>query len=160
MLEVDLVNNSNAGRNDTEGLECLLAPFEKLVALTVALELHVEVQLHRLGPTVVVDLNGVVDDKVHGNERFDDAGLSTQACHGGAHGRKIDEKRNSREVLKHDAGNDEGDLLGCRCLGAPCREGPDILLMNFPAVAVAKNRLEHHADGEGKARDRSHPLFL
>ena len=160
ILEIDLVDDADAGRDDAEGLERLLAPLEELVALAVALELHVEVELHRVGPAVVVDLDGVIDDEIDGNKRLDDAGLAAETGHGAAHRGEIDQEGNPGEVLKDDAGNDERNLLGRGRLRIPCGEGANILLMNLAAVAVAEHGLEHHADGEGETGDLPDALLL
>ena len=160
VLEVDLVNDADAGRDNAEGLEGLLAPLEELVALSVAPELHVEVQLHRIGPAVVIDLDGVVDDEVDRNEGLDDAGLAAEAGDGTAHGGEIDKEGDAGEVLEDDAGDDEGDLLGGRGLGVPGGQGLDVLLMHLASVAVTQNRLEDHADRVGEAGDLSESLLL
>ena len=149
ILEVHLVDNADAGRDDAEGLEGLLAPLEEFVSLAVAAELHVEVQLHRIGPAVVVDLDGVIDHKINGNKRLDDAGLPAKAGHGAAHGGEIDQQGHSGEVLKHDAGHHEGNLLGGWSLCIPGGESLHILLMHLASVAVAEHRLKHHADRVG-----------
>ena len=47
-LEVDLVDDTAAGRDGTEVVEALLAPLEELVSLEVALVLNLEVALTRI----------------------------------------------------------------------------------------------------------------
>ena len=49
VLEIDLVDDADAGRDDLEGLERLLAPLEEFVALAVAVELEFEIARHRVG---------------------------------------------------------------------------------------------------------------
>ena len=49
VFEIDLVDDADAGRHDLEGLERLLAPLEKFVALAVAVELEFEIADHRVG---------------------------------------------------------------------------------------------------------------
>jgi hypothetical protein len=151
IFQVHLVNDADAGRHHTKSFEGLLTPLQKLVALAVAPELHVEVQLHRVGPAVIVDLHGVIHDKVNRDQRLDDAGLPAQAGHRTAHGGEIHQQGNSREVLQNDAGNDERNLLRSRSLGIPSRKSLHILVMDFLAVAVAQDRLQHHADRKRKA---------
>ncbi len=57
ILKVHLVHDADAGRHDAESFEGLLAPFEELVALAVALEFHVEVELERIGGAVEINLH-------------------------------------------------------------------------------------------------------
>ena len=49
IFEVHLMNDSDAGRDELERFERLLAPLQKLVAFAVALELHFQVELQRFG---------------------------------------------------------------------------------------------------------------
>ena len=67
-------HDAGGGRDDAEVVEGLLAPLEELVALAVALELHVDVVVHGIGLPKSVDLHGVVDDQVDGDQRVDLAG--------------------------------------------------------------------------------------
>ena len=76
VFQIDLMDNADSGRDDSKGFKCLLTPFEKLVPLAVALELHLEVQLHCIRPTVIVHLHGVIDDEVDRDKRFDDTSLA------------------------------------------------------------------------------------
>jgi hypothetical protein len=48
VLEVDLVHDAEARRHDAEGVEGLHAPLHELVALAVALELQLHVQVERV----------------------------------------------------------------------------------------------------------------
>ena len=57
VLEIDLVDDADAGRDHLEGLEGSHAPFEKAVALLIALELALEVQAQGLLGAVIVDLD-------------------------------------------------------------------------------------------------------
>ena len=43
VFQIDLMHDADAGRNDLERVERLHAPFEKLVALAVALEFHFQI---------------------------------------------------------------------------------------------------------------------
>ena len=83
----------------------------------------------------------MINDEIDGNKRLDDARFAAEARHGAAHRCEIDQEGNPGEVLKDDAGDDEGNLLGSRRLGIPCGEGANILLMNLAAVAVAEHGL-------------------
>ena len=114
VLEVHLVDDADAGRHDLERVERLHAPFQELVALGVALELDLHVEVERVGRAVVVDLHRVVDDEVDRHERLDD--LRVRAQFGGdvAHRGEIDEQRHAGEVLQHDARDDERNLVGTR----------------------------------------------
>ncbi len=72
ILEIHLVDDADAGRDEAEGLEGLLAPLEELVALAVALEFHLHVELERLRGAGEIHLHGVIDHEVDRDERLDD----------------------------------------------------------------------------------------
>jgi hypothetical protein len=71
VLEVDLVDDAGGGRHHGEVVEGLLAPLQELVALAVALELALGVELQGRRVAEGVHLDGVVDDEVHRHERVD-----------------------------------------------------------------------------------------
>jgi len=48
IFQVDLVDDADAGRHDLERVERLHAPFEKLVALAIAPEFHLQIFLQRI----------------------------------------------------------------------------------------------------------------
>ena len=146
VLEVDLVDDADSGRHDAEAVECLHPPFQKLIALLVALELDVHVELQRIGTIGVVDLHGVVDDEVDRHERLDDLWVGAGAAGRGTHGREVDEQRDAGEILQQHAGHHERDLV--RPLGTrlPVGQRADIVLGDLPAVNVAEHRFEDDAD--------------
>ena len=51
VFEIHLVDDAGAGRHDAEVVERLLAPAEEFVALAVARELHVDVELAARRPS-------------------------------------------------------------------------------------------------------------
>ena len=138
VFEVHLVDDADAGRDHFEGIEGLLAPFEELVALAVAVEFEVEVFLQRVGAAGVIDLHGVVDDEIDGDQRLDHFRVLAHAIDGGAHRGEIDEERHAGEVLEHDAGDDEGDFIVAGRLGVVVGEVGDVLFRDFEPVLVAE----------------------
>jgi hypothetical protein len=71
VFEVDLVHDAEARRHHAEGVEGLHAPLEELVALAVALELQLHVEVERVLRAVVVDHDRVVHHQIHRHQRFD-----------------------------------------------------------------------------------------
>ena len=71
IFEVDLVADAHAGGNGGEVAEGSLAPLEEGVALAVALEFEERVGVVGCGGAEFVDLDGVVDDQLGGDERVD-----------------------------------------------------------------------------------------
>ena len=128
VFEIHLVHDAGAGRHDAEIVERLLAPAEELVALAVAGELHVDVELQRVGRVEVVDLHRVVDDQVDRDERVDLFRVAAEPLHGGAHGGQIDDAGHAGEILQHDAGRLEGNFDLSRGGGLPAGECFDVVL--------------------------------
>ncbi|MOA06091.1 hypothetical protein D3C78_1257130 [compost metagenome] len=145
VLEVDLVDDAEARRHDAESVEGLHAPFHELVALLVALELQLHVQVQRFLRAVVVDHDGVVHDQVHRHQRLDGFGLLAQARGHAAHRRQVGQQRHAGEVLQHHARHDERDFLGARALRLPLGELAHMLGRDLLAVAMAQHGFEHDA---------------
>ena len=160
VLEVDLVDDADAGGDDVEGPEGLLAPLEEFVALAVAdeLDLHVAVQ-GGLG-SGEVHLDAVVDDEVHRDKGLDDGGVGAGLRGGGAHGGEVHDEGDAGEVLEDDAGDGEGDFVGAGGAGFPVGEVADVLLGDFLSVEVAQEGLQDNADGDGEAGDVGAGGFL
>jgi len=153
VLQVDLVHDADARRDDPESVEGLRSPLQELVALLVALELHVHVELQRVGTIRVVDLYGVIDDQIDRHERLDDLCVLAEAVGGGAHGGEVDEERHAGEVLQQDARDHERDLLGALGVRRPVRQRGHVLFVDLPTIDVAQDRFEDDADGNRELRD-------
>src|SRR5581483_5427104 len=99
-LQVHLVADAETRWHDPQAVECLRPPLEEPVALAVAAELHLHIELECLIPAEVVDLDRVIDDEVDGNQRLHSRNVMTAARHRGAHRGEIDEERYAGEVLQ------------------------------------------------------------
>ena len=151
VLDVDLVDDAGAGRDDLELAERRLAPAQELVALLVALVLQLHVLLERVGRAEEVGDDGVVDDQLGGRERVDVLGVAPELGDGLAHGGEVDDARDTGEVLHHDAAGDVLDLavgLGRR---VPVRQRADAGLGGDEAVLGTQEVLEQHLEAERQA---------
>ena len=153
VLEVDLVHDADRRRDDAEGLERLHAPLEEFVALGVATEFLAQVLEEGGGGAGAVDLHGVVDDEVDGDERFDHGGVLAELGDGFAHGGEVDKERHPGEVLQHDARDDERDLGVDGLRGVPGGERLHVVLGDRDPVAITQYGFEDEADGDRQARD-------
>jgi hypothetical protein len=151
VLEVDLVHDAEAGRHDAEGVERVHAPLHELVALLVAGELQLHVEVERLLVAEVVDHHRVVDHQVDRHQRLDR--LRVLAHLGGhvAHRGQVGQQRHAGEVLQHDASDDERDLVGALGGRLPAGELLDVLGRHLLAVAVAQHALQHDAHRDRQA---------
>ena len=153
IFEIHLVDDADAGRNDLEGLERLLAPLQQLVAFPVALELKINVLLKRGRGAEEIHLHRVIHHKVNRHERLDDGWVFAEALDSGTHRRQIHQQRHAGKVLQHDARDDEWDLLLGRRLGVPVGQRAHVALGDFLAVHVAQHGFEHDADADWQARN-------
>ena len=126
MLDVDLVHDAGAGRDDLEVVERTLAPAQELVALAVALVLDLDVALERLRSAEDVGDDGVVDDHLGGSERVDPRGVAAELAHGLTHRGQVDHARDAGEVLHDHARRGELDLLARVGVGVPAGKGLDV----------------------------------
>ncbi|MCY1373071.1 hypothetical protein D9M69_603210 [compost metagenome] len=89
VLQVHLVHDAEARRHDAKGVEGLHAPFHELVALAVALEFELHVEVERVLRAVVVDHHRVIHHQVHRHQRLDAFGVLAQALGHAAHGHQV-----------------------------------------------------------------------
>jgi len=154
VLEIDLVADAGAGRNDAEIVEGLGAPAQETVALDVALifELHIGAEGRIVAE--IVDDHRMVDHQIDGNQRIDLRGVAAQFLHGVAHGGQIDHGGHAGEILHQHAGRAEIDLVGRFALVLqPRGEGGDIFFFHRFAVFVAHQVLEQHTQCKRQARE-------
>ncbi len=148
VLDVDLVDDSGAGRDDLEVVERRLAPAKELVTLAVALVLDVGVALERILGAEQVGDDRVVDDHLGGRERVDLPGVAAEGGDCLTHGREVDDARNTGEVLHDDARRRELDLGIGLGGGVPAAEGVDVVGRDVRAVFGAKQVLEEDLQAE------------
>src|SRR6478672_4431886 len=149
VFEIDLVNDADPWRHETEGFERLLAPLQELVTLAVALELHLHVQPQRFRRTGEIDLDRMIDHQIDRHERLDDLRIASKLFHCAAHRRQIDHERNAGEILENDSRDDEGDFLLRRRLRFPVRQRLYILAPYFFPVAIPQHGFEHDPNADG-----------
>lgn len=151
VLDVHLVHDAGARRDDLEVVERRLAPAQELVALTVADVLEVDVALERVRAAGDVDLHGVVDDHLGGSQRVDPRGVATELGDGLTHGGEVDDARNTGEVLHDHAAWRELDLgVGLRC-GVPTCDGADVVRGDVGTVLRAQEVLGEDLEAEREA---------
>nr|GEU28369.1 hypothetical protein [Tanacetum cinerariifolium] len=160
VFQVDLVDDAEAWRHHAERVECLHAPFHELVALVIAREFQLHVQVQRLGLAEVVDGDRVVDDQVDRHQRLDLLGVDAHLVGDVAHRGQVGQQRHAGEVLQHDAGDNERDLVRTLGGGAPVGQLFDVFFGDFFAVAVAQDGLQHHTDRYRQAGDFGAQAFF
>ena len=160
VFQIDLMHDADAGRDYFESVEGLHAPFEELVTLAVALEFHVHVPRQRVARAGEIHLHGMVHHQVHRHQRLDDFGIPAQLDRRRAHGGQVHQQGNAREILQDNAGHDERDFLRARCVGLPLGQLAHAAFRDFFPVAIAQDRFQNQADGDGQLGNRPHPGLL
>ena len=154
VFEVDLVDDSHAGRDDAEVLERLLRPAEQRVPLAVALVLAGDVALVRLAVPEGVHLHRVIDDEVDRHERVDAHRVAAFAGDRGAHGCQVDDRRDTGEVLEEDPRRHERALaIGSGDGPVPARDRLHVALTDPGCAGVAHAVLEENLQGHREPRD-------
>ncbi len=142
VLDVHLVHDAGARRDDAESAERALAPAQELEALTVALELELHVLLEGVGAAEEVGDHGVVDDQLGGDEGVDLRRVAAELLHGFPHGGEVDHGRDAGQVLQDHPGRGELDLGIGLLLRVPVRQRFDVGGRYVDAVLVAEQVLQ------------------
>ena len=141
------------GRDDAEVVERLLAPAEELVALLVALELALGVDLEGAGVAEGVDLDGVVDDQIDGDERVDLRRVAAELVDRVPHRGEVDDGGDAGEVLHQDPGGWKGiSLLGSALAFQVAIVSTSSAVTPAPSSS-AQEVLEQDLQGVGKPGD-------
>ncbi|MNI58094.1 hypothetical protein D3C73_1131890 [compost metagenome] len=163
VFQVDLVDDAKARRHDAEGVKRLHAPLHELVALLVALEFQLHVQVQRILGAEVVDHDRVVDNQVDRHQGLDALGALAHLVSHRPHRGNVRQQRHAGEVLQHDPRHDEGDFIFAAGIGLPVGELLDVFFRDLLAVTVAQHGFQHdadryreplHIDAEGLAQRR------
>ena len=151
VFEVDLVDDAGFRRHGAEVLEGGLAPLQELVTFTVAIVFEDGVQVERIGAAEVIDLDGMVDDEVDGDERVGLLGVGAFGGERVAHGGQVDDAGHAGEVLQQHAGRHHVDVLG-GAGGVPFADVFGVGGFEGDAVFVADDVFKKDADGIRQAR--------
>src|SRR5690606_18227611 len=107
VLQINLVADAGAGRNDLETPESQLRPTQKAISLTVAGVFDREIAAKRLVRAKRLDDNRMINDQMRGNLTFDLVRIGAGLLQGFAHGRQILDDRQSSRIGHEHAGRTE-----------------------------------------------------
>ena len=145
VLDVHLVHDAGAGRDDAEAGEGVLAPAQELEALAVALELQLNVAGEGVRGAEEVGDHRVVDDQLGGDERVDLRRVAAERPHRLAHRGQVDDRGDAGQVLQDHPGRGELDLgVGLRLCGSQPARASMCSAVMLSAVLVAEQVLEQH----------------
>ena len=98
------MDNTVAGWNNSEVVECFLAPLKESKALLVTIEFDFFVLLFCVSISSDVDLHRMVNNEVNLTERIDFVRVTSKILHSGPHCSKIYNSRHSGEILEDHSG--------------------------------------------------------
>ena len=139
------MDNAGHRRNNAEVREYFLPPFEELIALMVALELHLGIALEGIRIGKEIHLHRVVNHQVNRHKRIDRFGIAAQAGNGSAHGSQVNHRRDAGKIL-HDHTRRQKRDAGTNASWFPTGNMLHIRLGDFLPIALAERRLKQDAD--------------
>jgi len=75
-----------------------------------------------------------IDYEIDGHQRFDQGGIAAETADRRTHGRKVDEQRNSGEILQQDSRDNKWDLVGALRVRPPvCEAAYVVFVMRCPS---------------------------
>src|ERR1041384_4059589 len=142
------MHNSDPRRDELESFERLLSPFEKLVTLPVALELHVQIEFQRARRPEEIYLYRVIDDEVNWYQWLDNFRLATQLRDRTSHRRKINNQRHAGEILQNNSRHNEWNFRVRWGFCLPVRQRLNIVAPDFFPIAIAQHRFENNPNAD------------
>ena len=99
IFQVDLMNDARSRWHDSEIAECALPPLQEFIALHIALKFLLVIDCQRNATAIRIDLHRMINHKIARNKRIDALGISTHSLHRTTHRSKINNARNTSEIL-------------------------------------------------------------
>src|SRR5690606_27212110 len=116
------------------------------ISLLLAFEFKLHIGRQRIGSSICVNHDRVVDNEIDGYERVDLLRIAAGAMNGVTHGSQVDDNRNTGEVLQHDARRNEWNLLVGVLIRCPASYLLDMLLSNRASIELTDRCFEQHAN--------------
>src|SRR5207247_8023888 len=160
IFQIHLVNDADPWRNELERFERLLSPFQKLIALAVALEFHFQIELKGSRRTEEIHLHRVIDHQIDRHEWLNDFGVAAESLDCAAHRGQIDNQRHAGEILENDTCHDEWNFFVRRLLRVPVCQRFYIFAPDFLAVTIAQYRFEHDPNAHRQPRNFTDTLLF
>jgi len=153
IFKIDLMDDTRSGRNNQEVVEGILSPLQEFESFVVSLEFHLFVLFKGIGGSGKIDLDGVINNEIDRAKGINLIRASSESDHSISHGSKINNGRDTSEILKDDSGGLEGDFNTSSGILFPIEDLVDIRFLDGEVVTVSDGTLEEDSDGEGELLD-------
>ena len=159
IFEIYLVADSRVWRHYLEIVKCGLTPAQKCISLHVALKFQLRVEPESIDAAKIIDLHGMVDDQLGGEQRIDALGISAHALHRFAHCSQIDDCRHTSKILQQHPRGHEGNFFFSRS-GTPIGQRLDVRGVNESVVFAAQKIFKQNAQRKRELAQIRDPIFL
>ncbi len=137
IFQVHLVADTGVGGYDVEIIKAFLGPLQQGIAFCVAFIFFGDILGYGIGGAKIIDLHGVIGNQIHGDQRIDFLRIATQVFDGIAHGRKIDNRRNTCKILHQHSRRVVRNFHRRFIALLPARDVFQIFVKHNPAVQLS-----------------------
>ena len=156
VFEIYLMHDTDVGWHDATILKGRLSPFQKDVSFAVPLQFPVGIEGESGRRSELIDLDRMIDDKIHLLERIDLPGIAAHLLDYIAHRGQVHDSWHAGKILHQDSSRPECDfffrLFSCRarrdCTSISSRDGAPVFETQqvFEHHPQRKRQLRYGAD--------------
>ena len=121
-----------------------MGPFQKIVPFAITLEFEIHILLKGRLASVFIGNNGMVDDQIARDLGVDGSRVAAKLLACFTHDGKVDENRNTREILEENASGTEFDLIPHFARKAGLENALGQFPRAFVGVGMSKDVLENN----------------
>ena len=156
------MNDADSRRHDAKTVKRLRSPFQKAIALFVALEFDFHIALISRFAARVINLNRVVDHQINRHERFDHA---RRLCPFAATAERIAAKSTSSGTPVKSCKITRATVNGISSVRSPsalqlASARTSFFAQLFSVVEISQNRFQHDANRNRQTRNCADAFFF
>ena len=160
IFKVHLMAYSGVRRHDPEIVETLLSPLQERISFLVSLVLFGNIFFQGIHRTVIINLNGVVDNQIYRNQRIDFHGIFTKIFYCIPHGGQIHHCRHTGEILHQNPGRMKRNFHRLVILSFPASNILHVFFLNRSPVQFSQQVFNQDSNGKWEPLNISDAFFL
>jgi len=145
--------DTGAGRDGQEVLEGGLTPLEEFESFIVSFEFNSFVSFSGISSLGNIDLNGVINDQIDGDQGVDLLGITSKSGHSVSHSSQIDDTGDTSEILQKNSSRLERNFDTFAAGLGPVKNLFNISRFDVEFITVSEGAFEEDSDGERKFFD-------